>query len=91
VAHSEAIDYKVELVKKLMKEVRFEPIIHKWLQKRHILKGEISIGQNMNSDGCPNSKQVGCTVGDHIAVYLYEKYLKDFEEHKQELKHHFTD
>jgi hypothetical protein len=45
-----------------------------------MLKGEISIGQNMNNDGRPNSKQVGCTVGGHIAVYLYEKYLKDFEE-----------
>jgi hypothetical protein len=34
----------------------------------------------MNNDGRPNSKQLGCTVGGHIAVYLYEKYLKDFEE-----------
>ncbi len=24
-------------------------------------------------------------------VYLYDKYLNDFEEHNQELKHHFTD
>jgi RNase adaptor protein for sRNA GlmZ degradation len=45
----------------------------------------------MNNNGCPNSKQVGCTVGHHIAVYLYEKDLKDFEEHNQQLKHHFTD
>ncbi len=70
VAHPEATDYKVELVKELMKEVRFGPIIHKWLQKRHILKGEVSIGQKMNNDVCPNSKQL-----EIILQYIYMRSM----------------